>query len=198
MDSFGEIIRKKRRGENITLKEMAERTGLSVSFLSEIERNVAKPSMGSLRKITQVLQISLLSFSEDASGILPKRSTEVAQKSSYVQDVRIVRANQRKKLGYPDRPGFYELLTPDLNRALQVLYVKIDPNFETGAEPIQDPVGEKFILVLRGTYETTINKMAYTLSAGDSIYYPAESEVFFKTLSNEPVELILVVTPPGF
>ena len=198
MDSFGEIIRKKRRGENITLKEMAERTGLSVSFLSEIERNVAKPSMGSLRKITQVLQISLLSFAEDASEILPKRPAEVAQKSSYVQDVRIVRANQRKKLGYPDRPGFYELLTPDLNRALQVLYVKIDPNFETGAEPIQDPVGEKFILVLRGTYETTINKMAYTLNAGDSIYYPAESEVFFKTLSNEPVELILVVTPPGF
>ena len=198
MDSFGEIIRKKRRGENITLKEMAERTGLSVSFLSEIERNVAKPSMGSLRKITQVLQISLLSFSEDASEILPKRSAEVAQKSSYVQDVRIVRANQRKKLGYPDRPGFYELLTPDLNRALQVLYVKIDPNFETGAEPIQDPVGEKFILVLRGTYETTINKVVYTLTTGDSIYYPAESEVFFRTLSNEPVELILVVTPPGF
>ena len=198
MDSFGEIIRKKRRGENITLKEMAERTGLSVSFLSEIERNVAKPSMGSLRKITQVLQINLLSFSEDASEILPKRSTEVAQKSSYVQDVRIVRANQRKKLGYPDRPGFYELLTPDLNRALQVLYVKIDPNFETGAEPIQDPVGEKFILVLRGTYETTINKVVYTLTTGDSIYYPAESEVFFRTLSNEPVELILVVTPPGF
>ena len=78
MDSFGEIIRKKRRGENITLKEMAERTGLSVSFLSEIERNVAKPSMGSLRKITQVLQISLLSFSEDASEILPKRPTEAA------------------------------------------------------------------------------------------------------------------------
>ena len=198
MDSFGEIIRKKRRGENITLKEMAERTGLSVSFLSEIERNVAKPSMGSLRKITQVLQISLLSFSEDASEILPKRSAEVAQKSSYIQDVRIVRANQRKKLGYPDRPGFYELLTPDLNRALQVLYVKIDPNFETGAEPIQDPVGEKFILVLRGTYETTINKVVYTLTTGDSIYYPAESEVFFRTLSNEPVELILVVTPPGF
>ncbi len=198
MDSFGEIIRKKRRGENITLKEMAERTGLSVSFLSEIERNVAKPSMGSLRKITQVLQISLLSFSEDASEILPKRPTEAASKSSYVQDVRIVRANQRKKLGYPDRPGFYELLTPDLNRALQVLYVKIDPNFETGAEPIQDPVGEKFILVLRGTYETTINKVVYTLTTGDSIYYPAESEVFFRTLSNEPVELILVVTPPGF
>jgi transcriptional regulator with XRE-family HTH domain len=198
LDSFGEIIRKKRRGENITLKEMAERTGLSVSFLSEIERNVAKPSMGSLRKITQVLQISLLSFSEDASEILPKRPTEAASKSSYVQDVRIVRANQRKKLGYPDRPGFYELLTPDLNRALQVLYVKIDPNFETGAEPIQDPVGEKFILVLRGTYETTINKVVYTLTTGDSIYYPAESEVFFRTLSNEPVELILVVTPPGF
>ena len=90
------------------------------------------------------------------------------------------------------------MLTPDLNRALQVLYVKIDPNFETGAEPIQDPVGEKFILVLRGTYETTINKVVYTLTTGDSIYYPAESEVFFRTLSNEPVELILVVTPPGF
>ena len=64
MDQIGTLIRTYRRNNKITLKQMAEKTQLSVSFLSEIERGVAKPSMDSLRKIARTLEISLLSFSD--------------------------------------------------------------------------------------------------------------------------------------
>ena len=203
MDNIGPLVRRHRRHYRITLKEMAEKTGLSISFLSEIERGVAKPSMASLRKVAQALGISLLSFS-DIEDIPEARHRQVLypreenRESGYVTKVNVVRSGQRKKLGYPDRPGFYELLTPDLNRRLEVLFVKIEPGFETGPEPIIDPPGEKFIYVLKGLYQMIINGETHVLNAGDSIYYPADSPLFFKNIGDEPVELVFVLTPPVF
>ena len=203
MDNIGPLVRRHRRHYRITLKEMAEKTGLSISFLSEIERGVAKPSMASLRKVAQALGISLLSFS-DIEDIPEARHRQVLypreeiREMGYVTKVNVVRSGQRKKLGYPDRPGFYELLTPDLNRRLEVLFVKIEPGFETGPEPIIDPPGEKFIYVLKGLYQMIINGETHVLNAGDSIYYPADSPLYFKNIGDEPVELVFVLTPPVF
>jgi len=203
MDRLCSMIRKQRQNKNMTLKNMSEATSLSVSFLSDIERGVAKPSMASMRKIARALGISLLSFTDDADEDeafqMPMQVDQgTSNVSKYVTNVKVVYAGQRKKLGYPDRPGYYELLTPDLNRQLEVLYVKIEPGFETGPEPIVDPPGEKFLYVLKGSYQTTINNEPYTLGPGDSIYYPANATVYFKNMSEHPVELILAVTPPGF
>ena len=171
-NNFGLLIRRQRQNKNITLREMAERTSLSISFLSEIERGVAKPSMISLRKIARALEISLLSFTDESNGTPEVNQMKIADlrepPNKFITSVKVVRAGQRKKLGYPDRPGYYELLTPDLNRQLEVLYVKIEPGFETGAEPILDPPGEKFILVLKGPYQTTIADETYVLENGDS------------------------------
>jgi transcriptional regulator with XRE-family HTH domain len=203
MDNIGPLVRRHRRHYRITLKEMAEKTGLSISFLSEIERGVAKPSMASLRKVAQALGISLLSFSDiedppEAKHMQVLYPREANRENGYVTKVNVVRSGQRKKLGYPDRPGFYELLTPDLNRRLEVLFVKIEPGFETGPEPIVDPPGEKFIYVLKGLYQMVINGETHVLNAGDSIYYPADSSLFFKNIGEEPVELVFVLTPPVF
>jgi transcriptional regulator with XRE-family HTH domain len=203
LEKIGLLIHRHRKHYRITLKEMAERTGLSISFLSEIERGVAKPSMDSLRKIARSLGISLLSFSDvDEPPETPYRTPlyprEAPKEDNYVTKVNVVRANHRKKLGYPDRPGFYELLSPDLNRKLEVLYVRIEPGFETGPEPIQDPPGEKFIYVIKGLYQMIINDETYVLEPGDSIYYPASASVFFKNIGDVAVELVFVLTPPVF
>ena len=203
MDNLGAVIRKHRKNKKITLKQLAESTTLSISFLSEIERGVAKPSMTSLRSIAHSLGISLLSFSDSEQDTTDTHMNLVASANDhkvekYITNVKVVRAGQRKKLLYPDRPGYYELLTPDLNRQLEVLYTKIEPGFETGPDPIIDPPGEKFLLVLKGSYQTTINGEVYVLNQGDSIYYPASAQVFFKNVSEIPVELIFIVTPPGF
>lgn len=201
MDKLGIKIRRQRQNKDMTLKMLAEETGLSVSFLSEIERGVSKPSMSSLRSIAQVLGLSLLSFADEDAADDSTNSNLISidkHYGNYISDVKVVRANQRKRLGYPDRPGYYELLTPDLNRMLEVLYVKIEPGFETGPEPIIDPPGEKFIFVMKGIFQVIINDEETILNAGDSIYYPANASVHFKTIGSEPVELILTVTPPGF
>ena len=50
---LGRRIRAARKKQGITLKQLAEQTGLSASFISEVERGISQPSMGSLRKIVQ-------------------------------------------------------------------------------------------------------------------------------------------------
>lgn len=204
MDSLGANIRRQRKRRALTLKQLAERTGLSVSFLSEMERGLAQPSMASLRKVAQALGTSLLTFEEpyrpqgEPSEALSYPAGRVRAGESYIQEAKVVRAGQRKKISYPERPGFYELLTPDLNRRLEVLYIRMEPGFESGPEAVVDPPGEKCLVILSGRLSFTVAGAEHLLDAGDSISYPADAPLQFKVLGEETVETILVITPPGF
>lgn len=203
MDDLGSRIRTERKRRKMTLKELAEKSSLSLSFLSEIERNVSRPSISSLRKIAQSLGVSLMSFNtskaiqEEAAWDFSTTAEHQIRTDNYITDVRVVRVDQRKRLGYPGDENFYELLTPDLNRKLQVLYSKARPG-EYNPTPVVDPPGEKFLYVLKGEWEYTINGERYHLHPGDSIYYPANSPISWRVLGKEPGETILVLTPPGF
>ena len=61
----------------------------------------------------------------------------------YIGDVKIVRAGRRKGLTLPGSDVVYELLTPDLNRKLEVMYLRIAKGENSGDEPMSDPLGEK-------------------------------------------------------
>ena len=54
---LGEKIRFFRKNKNITLQELSDNTGLSIGYISQIERNLVDPSLSSLRKISQYLDI---------------------------------------------------------------------------------------------------------------------------------------------
>ena len=58
MESVSNKIRKIRRENNITLKELSERTDLSVSFLSQFERGVSSITLVSLKKIAEALNLT--------------------------------------------------------------------------------------------------------------------------------------------
>lgn len=201
MTDFGTKLRMQRRKHMMTLKQLSEKTNLSVSLLSEIERGLSQPSMASLDKIAHAMDISLFSF-RDESGpqrnqmrLPPSRHFDASQ---YVTSVGVVRANHRKKLIFPNRPAVYELLTPDLNRLLEVSYVQYEPGFDSGPERIVDVPGERFIYVLGGSIEYRIGAETIRLDEGDSVYYPSDLPMSFQILGNEICKLIVVCTPPSF
>ncbi|MEN8243729.1 MAG: XRE family transcriptional regulator [Thermodesulfobacteriota bacterium] len=203
MDGLGTRIRAERLQKPLTLKQLAEKTKLSISFLSEIERGLSQPSMASLRRISQALGISLLSFREREGNGAKRSEGQSLEIDAYhrptrdITEATVVRSGNRKKIAYPGRYGFYELLTPDLNRKLEVLYIRMEPGFDSGP-PFVDPPGEKCLVILNGTLAFKVNDQEYTLDAGDSISYPADAPVSWHTETDEPVEAILVITPPGF
>lgn len=204
MEKSGLIIREERKRRNFTLEQFSQRTGLSKSFLSQIERGLSQPSMTSLKKIAYVLGMSVVDlFIKDTNqnshyGRFPLYADNGEKNQTYVTDVKVVRADYRKKLSLPGAKVVYELLTSDLRRHLEAVYMKIDPNETSGDEPMKDPPGEKLCIVLKGSLEVRVEDEVHQLHDGDTIYFPAHFVHSWKGLGNNTIEVIWVSTPPCF
>jgi transcriptional regulator with XRE-family HTH domain len=188
----------------MTLKQLSEKTELSISLLSEIERGLAQPSMSSLKKIARAMGTSMFKFFEEETEAdehpnhMTLQSKRYGSLNSYTQEIGIVRAGKRKKLMYPGLPALFELLTPDLNRLIEILYGKFEPGFESGPEPIKDPPGEKCAFILKGCLEMKIGETSVRLGEGDAVYYPGDAPVTLRVVGEEACHSILAVTPPTF
>lgn len=71
-----ESIRELRCRKNFTLRQLSEKTGYTVSFLSQLERGIKNPSLDALRAIAQALDVSLVSLmnNSDYTGRKPRRN----------------------------------------------------------------------------------------------------------------------------
>jgi transcriptional regulator with XRE-family HTH domain len=204
VQDLGARIKFVRKSKGFTLTRLSETSGLSTGFLSEIERGLAEPSMASLRKIRRALGVSLLALRDEEQPPdrleepLPLTGLESDSGARYITEARLVRAGERKKLAYPNQPGFYELLTPDLNRRLEVLLLTAQPGFCTGREQFSDPPGEKCLIILKGRMLFSVGPEEFDMGPGDSLYYPANSPVSWTVPGTDVMECLLIITPPGF
>ncbi len=184
---IGERIRTRRNELNMSLRDLADKVELTAGFLSQIERDLADPSIKSLRKIAEALAVPILYFLAEDDGTNP-----------------VVRKDQRKKLLLPNTNVTYELLTPDLNRQLEMFMAYIQPT-ENGIEkarenvmrPIVQPT-EECILVLQGKLYVQIGDEEYTLEAGDSVYIEGTRLQAMKAVGEEETILISAITPAAF
>lgn len=201
MENLGERIREERRRGKLTLEKLSQKTGLSKSFLSQVERGLAQPSVSSLKKIARELGISVVDLfagetdQQNRFGFPPTVSKNGPK---YAEHFQVVRTNRRKSLTLPGSKVSYDLLTPDSNRQLEVMYMRIDPGEHSGEEPMVDLPGEKFGLVLKGTLEVRVGEEVQHIRAGDSIYFPAHFPHSWRGMGKEPIEVIWVLTPPRF
>jgi transcriptional regulator with XRE-family HTH domain len=203
-NDLGPKLKARRRARGMTLKQLAAKTGLSVGLLSEVERDLAQPSMSSLKKIAQAMEFSLFDFGDEQSQIdvhanrPARRLKRTHPETDHENDIRTVRAGKRKKLIYPKIPAVFELLTPDLNRAYEVLYVRYKPGFTSGPEPIVDPPGEKCVFILSGSLEMQIGKKTFRLFKGDSVSYPSDAPVSIRVSGDEACQAVCIGAPPTF
>jgi transcriptional regulator with XRE-family HTH domain len=201
MENLGERIRDERRKRNLTLEQLSQKTELSKSFLSQVERGVAQPSVSSLKRIAREFGMSVVELftnginAQNRVGSIP---TIFNNGPRYVEDFQVVRANWRKTLTLPGSKVSYDLLTPDLNRQLEVMYMRIEPGEHSGEEPMIDLPGEKFGLVLQGGLEVRVRGEVHQLKAGDSVYFPAHFPHAWRGMGKDSIEVIWVLTPPRF
>jgi transcriptional regulator with XRE-family HTH domain len=204
MPLLGKKIREERRKRHLTLQQLSQRTGLSKGFLSQIERNLTNPSITSLKKIAFEFGISVVNFFTDEEngagywGFAGPARIRAKHDTAYVSDVQVVRSDRRKRLALPGSNVVYELLTPDLNRQIEVMYLRFSKEENSGDEPMVDPPGEKFGFVLKGSLEMKVGGEVHQLQAGDCIYFPAHFPHSWCSLANGEIEVIWVLTPPSF
>jgi transcriptional regulator with XRE-family HTH domain len=201
MENLGSRIRDERRKRKLTLEVLSQKTELSKSFLSQVERGLAQPSISSLKRIAREFGVSVVELfraegnSDNHLGIIPPA---LRNGPHYVEDVQVVRANRRKRLTLPGSSVSYDLLTPDLNRQVEVMFMRINPGDHSGDEPMIDLPGEKFGFVWKGLLEIEVAEKLNRLAAGDSIYFPAHFPHSWRGVGEETIEVLWALAPPRF
>jgi len=186
--ALGRQVRQLRLDRGLTLEDVASRSGCSLGSLSQIERGLGNPSFGTLVKIAHALRVSI--------GRLVELDEEAKPPVSPV-----VRKDHRRRLNphnaVPGDGTIYEMLTPDLDRALEVLLLKVPPGTSTEATPFVHE-GEEVGYILSGVQEVHVDGVTHTLVAGDSISYSSTVPHWYRNASAAVVEAIWIITPPTF
>jgi transcriptional regulator with XRE-family HTH domain len=196
MVELGERLREVRKARGFSLQQVADLANLSKGFVSQVESGTTNPSIASLKRIATVLDTPL--------GALfgPESNGEGAQAGALAPppetgDVRIVRRDRRKMLAWPGAQMKTYMLTPDLQRKLEVTLNVYDPGGQSGDEPLVHE-GEEFGVVLEGRIEVTIGDHTHVLEVGDSIYFPSNLPHRTRALDGRPAQTLWVGTPPSF
>ncbi|MBW1944561.1 MAG: helix-turn-helix transcriptional regulator [Deltaproteobacteria bacterium] len=201
---LGARIRRERQKRQLTLEAFSKKTGLSKSFLSQVERGLTEPSITSLKKISKQFGYSVVNLFQNGNHInsnweYNKGTRQPPERASnYVERSEVVRADKRKRFALPNSKVIYDLLTPDMNRRLEVMYMQVSEGENSGEEPMIDPPGEKMCIVLKGTLEATVGNEVHRLNEGDSLYYPANTHHSWRALEGDSIEVIWILTPPSF
>lgn len=181
---LGGTIRERRKKAGLTLQQLAEQARLSISYLSQVERNLLTPSVSTLKRIADLLEIPAgeLMFGGENGGA--------------AGSVGVVRSDHRKRISFPGSHIEYELLTPDLRRRASLLWLVAPPGSESGPAFVHE--GEDGVVVLKGELEIEVGGINHRLGAGDSIYFNAGLPHRWRNTGEDTVEAIWLSTPPSF
>jgi len=182
---IGDKIRKSRKSKNITLSQLAESCGLTASYISQVERNLAEPSISSLRKISVALKLPLYSFLEENSDV-----------------TQVIRANNRKQLKLSDSNIVYEFLSPfgtseHETPSLEVFYFSLKPKSWTRDE-YSSRAAEECIILLSGELVIDCVDETFALKEGDSIYIRSNIPHKAYNPGETTATAIMCLTPPVY
>jgi DNA-binding transcriptional MerR regulator/quercetin dioxygenase-like cupin family protein len=167
-----------RRERGLTLAEVARKTGVSVSFVSSLERGYSKASIATLQKLARLYETNVLFFFADKDD-----------------SRRLVRERDRKIL--VPNPGVQMELLAFGNKAMEPHLFRIAPGANSGGSYSHE--GEEFLYLLQGKLEIWLDEMEhYVLQAGDSLYFESGQAHRWQSLSEKETLLLWVNTPATF
>jgi transcriptional regulator with XRE-family HTH domain len=178
---IGRSLREARHRRGMTLKAVAELAGVTESFLSQVERDIASPSIATLRRIATALGTSI---------------GEVLD--SPVPHAHLIRRNQRRTVGYPGLGARDEFLTDGAGARLQVIESLVQPGGGTGPEAYAHESDEECVVVLEGCLDLWVGDEEYRLEAGDSIRYSSRIAHRNRNPGRGTARVLFILTPPSF
>ena len=177
----GERLRELRRFRRATLRTIAERSGLSESFLSQVERGRSSASIASLRRIADALGVSISDLFEPEGLPGP----------------RVLRRSERPALSFGIL-GKKLLLTPRPLHHLEVFVGELEVGGSTGAEPYAHGDSEELFVVLSGVVQLELGGELFELESGDSIDYRSSTPHHVSNVGDELAEVMWIISPPSY
>jgi transcriptional regulator with XRE-family HTH domain len=180
MDGIYKKIKELRLHNGLTLKELSERTELSISFLSQVERGATSLAITSLKKIADALNIKITEFFDETPN------------KNYM-----VKANEQKPFNIKGSEFTYARLNGEFaGRLLEPILVTLAPN-QKKTQNYGHP-GEEFYYVLKGMVIFLIDGKEYMIRDGDTIHFPSTCPHTVENPLNEESLLLCVLTPVIF
>ena len=174
---IGAHLRRLRAKKKLSLAQVAQAVGISVGFLSALERSQMSGSVGTLRKLARFYKTNILDFF-DATGASSRQ----------------VRPPQRKVL--EAGPGVRMELLAWGNTVMEPHLFRVAPAAGSGDSYTHE--GEEFLYVLRGQLLITLEKEEYRLKTGDSFYFESATPHHWRNPGRAETLLLWVNTPPTF
>jgi transcriptional regulator with XRE-family HTH domain len=173
--NVGVKIRMLRKRKGLSLRALAELSGLSTNAISRIERGENSPTVASLRLLANGLEVPVTDFFKDES-----EEVTVFVPADHRSHTRTI-GQLIESLG----TGL-----PDQN--LEPFMITVDPGSGTTSDPYTHP-GEEFVHCLEGTVEYRVGNQLYQLNSGDSLLFKADQPHCFRNPSEEPASIMLVL-----
>jgi DNA-binding transcriptional MerR regulator/quercetin dioxygenase-like cupin family protein len=176
--SIGRQLRRLRRDHKMTLAAAAAGTGLSVSFLSSLERGQVHASIATLQKLSVFYKTSVLSFFGQAK-----------------KAGKLVRPHQRKELS--NEPGVHIELLAFGHTMMEPHLFRLAPGASSGGSYHHE--GEEFIYMISGTCDIWLDEVEhYRLQEGDSLCFASSQTHRWSNPSEGQAVLLWINTPPTF
>ena len=178
---LGSRIRALRQARHLTLRDVAERSGVTESFLSQVERDVTSPSIATVQRIARALDLSIAQLFVEQPEL-----------------GRVVRREARRRVEYPGLHAVDEFLTSNDAGRLQVILSTIEAGGGTGPEPYTHESDEEVVVVLSGVLDLWVGDEHYVLRQGDAITYPSRLPHWNTNHGDRPAVVLFCLTPPSF
>jgi transcriptional regulator with XRE-family HTH domain len=178
---IGSTLRALRKQRGWTLRESARRSGLSVAFISEVERDLVSPSVASLSRLASALGVRI-------SDLFDRPVTHG----------RLVRVADRRVIRYGDENLYWdEVLSPSLAGKLLLLRSTILPGADSGGTYEHD-ADEECVVLLEGELQIEVQGHVYRLMEGDALTFSSRLPHGWCNEGTRPAVALWVITPPIF
>lgn len=181
--AIGETFRQLRQNQGISLRELSEKSGVSVGTISQIERDLANPSMRVLTAIRRALNVPMQVMFGDDSG-----TTADSDADGDPPFLRRAAKRPRIDLGSLHK----ELLTSGGNHNLQIMILTIEPGGTSGNTTLSYPA-EKGGLVLEGELMLSVDNREAHLEEGDSFVFDSAQPHAFRNDGDRPARILWVI-----
>ena len=184
----GEKIKSIRETKQISVSELAERTGLAEEQINRIENNVDIPSLAPLIKIARALGVRLGTFLDDQDevGAVVCRKEELNNSTiSFSNNAMNARTHMQ----------YHSLSNSKADRHMEPFIIDIENTEETNYE-LSSHEGEEFIFVMEGAVEISYGKKTHVIEAGDSIYYDSIVPHHVHGYKGQAAKILAVVYTP--
>ncbi|NJN67575.1 MAG: cupin domain-containing protein [Chloroflexaceae bacterium] len=174
----GRCLRTLRKERSLSIRSLAEKSGLAVNTLSLIENGKTSPSVSTLQQIATVLQVPITAFFE----------TDIPR-----EPIVYLKARSRPCATF-DHGLLEDLGRGMADRTLEPLVVTLEPNAGSGPQPIVH-TGVEFVFCLEGRIVYTVREQTYELEPGDSLLFESHLPHTWHNGTSTVAKAILVLCP---